>query len=530
MNIKWNYETDVIIVGLGGAGGCAAIESHKYGSKVIILEKQPENKHYSNTRMSGGAFHSPEPSGEKEALKNYAKAMFSGENLSWKIEGDQPDYSEKLANIWAEYAPQNISFLQSLDPDFGVVLFGKAAFPHFPGSKDSKYATFVGTYSKEVTKKYSNNPDALNLPKELQQQGEAFHSCILNGLKKRDIEIHYSTQAKELISDDRGEIIGVRAEKNNKQFFYKAIKGVILTSGGYEYNKRMRRSFLEGPGVEGWAFYGTTENTGDGIAMALKVGAGLSKIGKAAARLITAVPVRKNDLKIGLVTPCVGKPNEIVVDNYGKRYANERRVTQNPISYHFYKEAILFDTDNLSYPRIPSWMIFDENLRTSEPLTYLRVANYNSIPWTFDNMDAIEKGWILKASNIRNLALKIKNHVDNKGLMEEEILLSSVNRFNNFCKNGKDLDFGRNESTMRPVDKAPFYAIPLYLGGPNTKGGLLADDNRQVLDWKGIPIKGLYCAGEISSVFQFAYEGGGNLAECIVFGRIAGKSVSLERS
>ena len=102
----------------------------------------------------------------------------------------------------------------------------------------------------------------------------------------------------------------------------------------------MRKSFLEGPGIDGWAFYGSTENTGDGIAMALKAGAGLSMISKASARLITAVPLRKYGLKIGLETPVIGKPNEIIVDNYGKRYANERRVTQNPSRYHFYKEAV----------------------------------------------------------------------------------------------------------------------------------------------------------------------------------------------
>lgn len=528
MNTKWNYKTDVIVVGLGGAGACAAIEAHAYGSEVIILEKQNEDRHYSNTRMSGGGFHSPDQSGNKDALKNYALAMFSGENLLWKVEGDQPDYSKRLAEAWVEYAPQNIDFMQSLDPDFKVLLFGKAEFPFFPGSIDSEYNCYSGTYSGEVTKEYSNNPSAIDLPKELQQKGEAFHLCLINGLKKRRIKVHYNTQAIELITDG-GRVIGVKAKQNDKQLFYKALKGVILTSGGYEYNKKMRRSFLEGPGVEGWAFYGTTENTGDGIEMALKIGAGLTKIGKVAARLITAVPIRKHGLKIGLITPSVGKPNEIVVDNYGNRYADERRITKNPSCYHFYKEATLFDTTNLVYPRIPSWMIFDENLRTSGPLTYLRLANCNSVPWTFDNMDAISRGWILKASSIQDLALKIKRHTDNRGLMEEGNLVRNVDKFNSFCKNGADLDFGRDETTMGPIEKPPFYAIPLYLGGPNTKGGLLADENRKVLDWKGNPIKGLYCAGEISSVFQFAYQAGGNLAECIVFGRIAGKAASTEK-
>ena len=76
--------------------------------------------------------------------------------------------------------------------------------------------------------------------------------------------------------------------------------------------------------------------------------------------------------------------------------------------------------------------------------------------------------------------------------------------------------------------KAPFFAIPLYPGGPNTKGGLRSNARREVLDWDDQPIPRLYTAGEISSVFQFVYQGGGNLAECIVFGRIAGANAAAE--
>jgi succinate dehydrogenase/fumarate reductase flavoprotein subunit len=77
---------------------------------------------------------------------------------------------------------------------------------------------------------------------------------------------------------------------------------------------------------------------------------------------------------------------------------------------------------------------------------------------------------------------------------------------------------------MGPVSEPPFYAIPLYPGGPNTKGGLRADPRRRVLDWEDKPIPRLYAVGEICSVFQFVYQGGGNLAEGITFGRIAARN------
>ncbi|MDD4729920.1 MAG: FAD-binding protein, partial [Dysgonamonadaceae bacterium] len=81
-------------------------------------------------------------------------------------------------------------------------------------------------------------------------------------------------------------------------------------------------------------------------------------------------------------------------------------------------------------------------------------------------------------------------------------------------------------STMGVIRKPPFYAMKLYPGGPNTKGGINADAKRRVLDWDGNPINRLFTAGEISSVFKFAYQAGGNLTECIVCGRVAGKNAA----
>jgi len=56
--------------------------------------------------MAGGIFHCPDPTGDKAALKEYAKAMFSGENLPWKLEGSSPSISDALAEAWAQYSPR----------------------------------------------------------------------------------------------------------------------------------------------------------------------------------------------------------------------------------------------------------------------------------------------------------------------------------------------------------------------------------------------------------------------------------------
>ena len=214
-----------------------------------------------------------------------------------------------------------------------------------------------------------------------------------------------------------------------KSCFTRHAKGVVLCSGGYEYSLPMRQAFLEGPGVEGWAFYGTTFNEGDGIAMGQKAGAGIMKAGKAASRIIMPAPVRHNGMRLGMITPAVGSGHAIVVSNYGKRYAAEHKVTKDPSRYFFYKEAVKFDIDKLDYPNSPSWFIFDETLRKSKPLVGLGISTpgYGFVDYgAADNSDAVKKGWILKADTIEELGKKIKAIKENGNKMDPAALAETV--------------------------------------------------------------------------------------------------------
>lgn len=514
------------MIGFGAAGGCAAITAHDAGVEAVILEKQAENKHYSNTRMSGGGFHCPSPEGDFEAIKAYAKAMFSGENLPHKLEGEQPEFSDALAHAWATWAPQNEAFMRGLDPQFKTFSSAGAAFADFPGADRAQYACLRSTYTTAyVAGENASTKDADKLQKD---SGEAFHACVLTGVQARKIPVHYDTAAQNLIVNDEGKVTGVEAICDGQRIIYHARRAVIITSGGFEYNTRMRKAFLDGAGKEGWAFYGSPANTGDGIRMALKVGAALAKVGSVAGRIICAIPERRHGLKIGLNTSSVGKPNEIVVNNLGRRFAAERRITKDPSRYIFYKEALLFDTVTLTYPRLPSWMIFDSTLMNAGALVSASAAAYNDIDWDKGNQNALRNGWILQGESLAELAAKIRQHPDNRELMDTETLEQQVNTWNGYCDAGSDADFNAEPETMGELRNPPFYALPLYPGGPNTKGGLRSNARREVLDWDDKPIPGLYAAGEINSAFQFVYQGGGNLAECIVFGRVAGMNAAAE--
>ena len=539
---QFDMEYDVVVIGFGGAGACAAIEAHDAGATVGIIEKNPEDAHWSNTRLSGGVFHCADPTGDHDALVEYIKAMMSGENCPWKLEGEQPHVSQEMAEMFADGVLQTKDFLLAQAPDLDGDLMtpgGDASFPMFPCFEEAKYgATRSCRYLGSADADTSLLPQ--DRPRETKSNGEAFWWALAeDGVKtlRPEIDVMYETPAKELIMQD-GRVVGVVATQGYKEVRICAKKSVVLCCGGYEYNLPMRRAFLEGPGVKGWCFYGTQSNTGDGIEMAIKIGAGLAKVGKAASRIEIAVPYGEHwdsdGLKQGVASAITSAPNSMVVDNYGNRYADEYIITDStrPYRYQFYKEAVQYELLTMSYPRIPSWLIFDETLRSSKCAvsSSSSVAAFGLVPWSKDNLDAIERGWILKADTLEELAEKIIADPENREMMTPEQLVESVKKFNESCAAGKDEEFDRDISTMAPVETGPFYAIKLYPGGPNTKGGIDANAKRQALDWNGEPIPGLYTAGEISSVFKFTYQAGGNLTECIVCGRVAGQNAAAEEA
>ena len=522
---RWDQEVDVVVVGFGGAGACAAIEAVDSGAKVLIIEKQRQDHHYPDIRMAGGNFHSPDPKGNRAALKAMGLAQMSGENLPWKLEGEQNETSDELAELWATHSPENLPWLQSLDPEFKPARGGGPAFPDFPGAKESGYRWYTASYSG----KSDADVPTKDLPKAQKMNGEAFFACLSNGIASRKIKVLYETPAQSLVKNDDGEVIGVVATgPNNKTVRVKARRGVVLTTGGYEFAPTMRKALLEGPGVEGWAFYGSPDNTGDGIEMAQAVGAGLMGAGKVNGRLIAAVPLRANGLKHGVVTDTVGAPNTILIDNYGDRYMNELMVATGNSRYFSYKAAVAFDLNKMDFARIPSWMVFDETFRSTKTLASMGFGSvgFGLVPWTHDNMDAINRGWILKGDTLEELAAKIKAHKDNRSLIDAAKLAAAVARFNEGCAAGKDAEFGRTVKAGDVVSKPPFYAIPLYAGGPSTGGGIAATAQREVVDWRRRVIPRLYVAGEICQPFRYIYTTGCGIGPAVTFGRIAGRNAA----
>jgi len=142
--------------------------------------------------------------------------------------------------------------------------------------------------------------------------------------------------------------------------------------------------------------------------------------------------------------------------------------------------------------------------------------------WSADNSAEIDRGWILRGHTLGELAAKMRLSANNK-------LERSTARYNQFCGEGEDRDFGRLPDTLAPLETPPFYSIRAFPCLLNTQGGPKRDAKAQVLDPWDRPIPRLYAAGELGSIWGFMYQSGGNLGECLAFGRIAGINAASER-
>lgn len=141
--------------------------------------------------------------------------------------------------------------------------------------------------------------------------------------------------------------------------------------------------------------------------------------------------------------------------------------------------------------------------------------------WSHDNSAEIEKGWIIKADNLRELAVKM--NIDAMGLEE------TVKSYNQYCDIGWDREFNRPPEKMAPLSNPPFYGVESALTLTNTKGVPKHNAKTQVLDTRNKPIPRLYVAGELGSFWGFLCPGGGNISEAIAFGQIAGKNAASEK-
>ena len=169
------------------------------------------------------------------------------------------------------------------------------------------------------------------------------------------------------------------------------------------------------------------------------------------------------------------------------------------------------------YPRLPSYLIFDETTRLAGRIASLEAGENRRYTWSEDNRSEIEKGWIKQGDTFEALATEL-------GIAHDG-LAATGQRFNEAVDSGDD-EFGRAADAMAPLVASPFYGIEVRPALFNTQGGPRRNERGEVLAVSGQPIPGLYSAGELGSMWAALYPGAGNVTEAIVSGRIAGRSAA----
>ena len=495
---KWDYDYDVVCIGYGGAGAVSAITAHDAGVKVVLLEKMPDGG--GNTRVSAGGILCPD---EVEQAYAYFTALYEFSNS---------EMDKDLVRTFAEGAVSNASWIKGLREGTQVAAYGGAGFPKVPGSKVIKKYSVQGKF-KGMNGASDNLWDVLSYAVE----------------EKRKIPVMRETPAKRLVTNAKNEIVGVIAEQKGKEISIRARRGVILTCGGYEFDAGMKKSNLKGYPIHA---LGNPGNTGDGIRMAQQVGASLWHMNGAASPF--GIKVKEWESAFYMA---IGQPGFIYVNRHGKRFVDEKSIEAHAalLAVDFY------NTEELEYPNIPCFAIFDEETRLKGPISTATGRGYagKRYKWSNDNSAEIEKGWIIKADTLAELAGKIK--------VKPEVLEATLAKWNADVKAGADSEFHRpiqqptgahtgntNAEQRRPVwsapiEKGPFYALELYPSLMNTQGGPKRNTKAQVLDPFGEPIGRLYSAGELGSMWGVIYQGAGNIGECLVYGRIAGQNAAAEK-
>ena len=478
-----NIECDVLIVGAGTSGSVAAITAHDSGAKVLVLEKMPVAG--GNCPITGGNMLTP----TKMEFVDYL------ETLSFRTT------ERDILETFVKAAMDNGEWIRKMGGE--VVVFkplqvghpGLEAGPGFPQVKHSEYMVKYNVKGTE-----DEGPP-----------GQRLWNLLKTNLEQRSIEIMVDTDVKEIVKDQKGEVCGVVAESKGKRVSMKSKKAVILACGGYENDPTTKWDFYPAKPIHS---LGSPGNTGDGIRLGQKAGAALWHMTNMASTIGFKAPEYEAAFSI-----CFFSEDFIYVDRYGKRFIDEIGVEV----HEFGREMSYFDTRRIEYPRIPTWSIFGEQTRRRGPLNTGTVGyNRTLYKWSPDNSAEIAKGWIIQAKSIAELANRIS--VDGVNLE------NTIERYNESCKLGNDPEFCRAKENLMAIEGPPYYAIQIWPVLYCTQGGPRRDKDARVLDPDGKPIPRLYEAGELGSVTGGLYQGGNSLAECIVFGQIAGRNAANEKS
>ena len=438
---------DVLIIGEGIAGCTAALSATERGAGVLIIEKAPKDVPHANTAFSGGSF--------RRTSQAYPAEKFYQDMIDLSGGRANPE----LTKIMVEGSQKARDWLTEL----GVPWTSKS---RDPGAAD-----------------------------QVEGQGKALAQILRRAVAQKNIKTLHEVEADSLILE-REKIAGVRV-KTKEDASEIRCQAVILATGGFQANPEMVTRYI-GPGGNNLVLRGSPYNTGDGIRMAVAVGAKIDWMDDFHGGLIH-YGYKKHLAEGAMAGMRSMKKYEvgILVNQQGSRFVDEGEQASDKTYAKFGKIVALTQPGGVAY------VIFDSATK--------EIIN--------PDYSGPERGPI-EASSIRDLATKLE--------IDPSALDATVTRFNDSIQGDQCLSLKPPKSHFaRRIEGPVFFAYKVTGGFTFTFGGLCTNTKSQVLDTDLQPIPALYAAGEIATgIFYGNYAGGSSLPRCAVYGRIAGESAA----
>ncbi len=458
-DLKWEREADVIVIGAGTAGLPAAIAAHDKGNAVLILEVWESGSASSLPFIAGGTPFTCTDL-QKQAGVEDSPEILTDEAV--RISGGRRE-------LWKTIADHNLEtyeWLKSIGAKPDQLFLG-------PGHKIARVIKFKG-----------GGPGLLKLLKGV--------------VEKKGIITLNSYRAEKLIRNDDGRVIGVTAVNAGKKFNFKAMKAVIITTGGFVQNPELIKEY--GPEWTELVPIAPPSHRGDGLKMAMAIGAATEGIGLAVCPSMSMCIETKHGVTMN-------GWGAILIDKNGNRWCDEMADKEGCYTA-FYKKLLLMDKSGEHF------FIYDDKARQQTPPEVYNKYKEHS------------------ANTIEDLA---------KLLGIDPIALNqTIDDYNSDIKTcGYDKKFGRTKwglvdlkKPLETINTPPFYAIKCKMSLTSMKGGLKINTKAQVIDVFGNVIPGLYAAGEVIGGLQLIpshYYTGHMTMNAFVFGRLTGIYAAEER-
>lgn len=472
----WDQSFDVVVLGFGGAGATAARFAADAGAKVLLVDAAPEGHEGGNTRYAGQVVGAGT---DFDELKRYYKAMTKPMHLDEDMIDTYVDGMVKMPDYFRKYlGVEPLSIAKDWDHS-KVDLHGILhEFPDFPG---------VNAYDLLVV--HERQFDAA-LWKKLRQE-------ILD--RRDKITVWYSSPAKHLIQDpETHKVLGAQIEHEHVLLDIQAHGGVVLATGGFENNPEMIQDYLKASRL---APIGSLYNKGDGIKMGLEAGADMWHMANyESLGMLHGLTFAGPDGTRGrllLSWPQASNGSTFTVGDDGSRYFDEAEANKHGHLYYHGTWQVPIAND---HPHL----ILDQTQWQEIHAGQLPVDNFDDLAVKADTLEALAK------------------LIDAK----PDVLVKAREDFDHFVEVGRDYAFDRPVKTMRAFDDGPYYALPLRQTVLNTQGGPRRNSRAEVLNPQGEAIPNLYSAGELGGINANQYQGGNNLAECLIWGKIAGENAA----